>query len=129
MTFSEISDENTNIQINIGDKVSILFDQSKKPNSSSKVLAATLIIEPQESIQLDLEDKVWIQIGENIRVFGRKADKDNDSQNELLFDLDNIMIDDFKMTKMMYAGVNHPHYNLKSKEINTSVIEELAKQL
>ena len=74
MTFSEISDENTNIQINIGDKVSILFDQSKKPNSSSKVLAATLIIEPQESIQLDLEDKVWIQIGENIRVFGRKAD-------------------------------------------------------
>ena len=44
MTFSEISDENTNIQINIGDKVSILFDQSKKPNSSSKVLAATLII-------------------------------------------------------------------------------------
>mgnify|MGYP005703793609 FL=1 len=129
MTFSEISDENTNIQINIGDKVSILFDQSKKPNSSSKVLAANLIIEPQESIQLDLEDKVWIQIGENIRVFGRKADKDNDSQNELLFDLDNIMIDDFKMTKMMYAGVNHPHYNLKSKEINTSVIKELAKQL
>jgi hypothetical protein len=129
MTFSEISDENTNIQINIGDKVSILFDQSKKPNSSGKVLAATLIIEPQESIQLDLEDKVWIQIGENIRVFGRKADKDNDSQNELLFDLDNIMIDDFKMTKMMYAGVNHPHYNLKSKEINTSVIKELAKQL
>lgn len=129
MTFSEISDENTNIQINIGDKVSILFDQSKKPNSSSKVLAATLTIEPQESIQLDLEDKVWIQIGENIRVFGRKADKDNDSQNELLFDLDNIMIDDFKMTKMMYAGVNHPHYNLKSKEINTSVIKELAKQL
>lgn len=129
MTFSEISDENINLQINIGDKVSILFDQSKKPNSSSKVLAATLIIEPQESIQLDLEDKVWIQIGENIRVFGRKADKDNDSQNELLFDLDNIMIDDFKMTKMMYAGVNHPHYNLKSKEINTSVIEELAKQL
>jgi hypothetical protein len=129
MTFSEISDENTNLQINIGDKVSILFDQSKKPNSSGKVLAATLIIEPQESIQLDLEDKVWIQIGENIRVFGRKADKDNDSQNELLFDLDNIMIDDFKMTKMMYAGVNHPHYNLKSKEINTSVIKELAKQL
>ena len=129
MTFSEISDENTNIQINIGDKVSILFDQSKKPNSSSKVLAATLIIEPQESIQLDLEDKVWIQIGENIRVFGRKADKDNDSQNELLFDLDNIMIDDFKMTKMMYAGVNHPNYNLKSKEISTSVIKELAKQL
>ena len=129
MTFSEISDENTNLQINIGDKVSILFDQSKKLNSSSKVLAATLIIEPQESIQLDLEDKVWIQIGENIRVFGRKADKDNDSQNGLLFDLDNIMIDDFKMTKMMYAGVNHPHYNLKSKEINTSVIKELAKQL
>ena len=129
MTFSEISDENTNIQINIGDKVSILFDQSKKLNSSSKVLAATLIIEPQKSLQLDLEDKVWIQIGENIRVFGRKADKDNDSQNELVFDLDNIMIDDFKMTKMMYAGVNHPHYNLKSKEINTSVIKELAKQL
>ena len=129
MTFSEISDENTNLQINIGDKVSILFDQSKKLNSSSKELAATLIIEPQESIQLDLEDKVWIQIGENIRVFGRKADKDNDSQNGLLFDLDNIMIDDFKMTKIMYAGVNHPHYNLKSKEINTSVIKELAKQL
>ena len=51
MTFSEISDENTNLQINIGDKVSILFDQSKKPDSSGTVLAASLIIEPQESIQ------------------------------------------------------------------------------
>ena len=39
------------------------------------------------------------------------------------------MIDDFKTTKMMYAGVNHPNYNLKSKEISTSVIKELAKQL
>ena len=38
MTFSEISDENTNLQINIGDKVSILFDQSKKSANSSKVL-------------------------------------------------------------------------------------------
>ena len=75
MTFSEISDENTNIQINIGDKVSILFDQSKKLNSSSKVLAATLIIEPQKSLQLDLEDKVWIQIGENIRVLEEKLIK------------------------------------------------------
>ena len=87
------------------------------------------MIKPQESEKLNLEDKVWIQIGENSRVFGRKTETNEDYQNELLFDLDNIMIDDFKTTKMMYAGVNHPNYNLKSKEISTSVIKELAKQL
>ena len=129
MTFSEISDENTNIQINIGDKVSLLFDQSIQSANSNKVLTATLMIKPQESEKLNLEDKVWIQIGENSRVFGRKTETNEDFQNELLFDLDNIMIDDFKTTKMMYAGVNHPNYNLKSKEISTSVIKELAKQL
>ena len=129
MTFSEISDQNTNLQINIGDKVSLLFDQSIQSANSNKVLTATLMIKPQESEKLNLEDKVWIQIGENSRVFGRKTETNEDFQNELLFGLDNIMIDDFKTTKMMYAGVNHPNYNLKSKEISTSVIKELAKQL
>ena len=85
MTFSEISDQNTNLQINVGDKVSLLFDQSIQSANSNKVLTATLMINPQESEKLDLEDRVWIQIGENSRVFGRKTERNEDFENELLF--------------------------------------------
>ena len=36
------------------------------------------MIKPQESEKLDLEDRVWIQIGENSRVFGRKTERNED---------------------------------------------------
>ena len=37
------------------------------------------------------------------------------------------MIEDFKRTEMMYAGINHPKYNIKTKEIALSTVKSLAE--
>jgi hypothetical protein len=37
------------------------------------------------------------------------------------------MIEDFKQTEMMYAGVNHLKYNIKTKEIALSTVKSLAE--
>ena len=36
------------------------------------------------------------------------------------------MVEDFKDTKMMYAGVDHPKYNIKTREIPLITVKSLA---
>jgi len=80
-----------------------------------------------------IENKVWLQIGENERVFAI-ADEDLERSNEektsavhfLRFEFDQNMIKDFKNSNMLYAGTDHPNYNIKTKEISVSTIESLA---
>ena len=104
-------------------------------------LKATMLIEfPEEEIRKKrleemhlVEDKVWIQIGENERVFAI-SDKNIERSNEenipvthfLRFEFDENMIEDFKNHKMLYAGTDHPKYNIKTKEIAIATIESLA---
>ena len=94
-------------------------------------LKATMLIEyPDRDIRAEklkdlhlVENKVWLQIGENERVYAI-ADEDLERSNEektsavhfLRFEFDKNMIEDFKSTKMLYAGIDHPKYNIKTKE-------------
>ena len=104
-------------------------------------LKATMLIEyPDKEIRSErlkdlhlIENKVWLQIGENERVFAI-ADEDLERSNEektsavhfLRFEFDQNMIKDFKNSNMLYAGADHPSYNIKTKEISVSTIESLA---
>ena len=104
-------------------------------------LKATMLIEyPDKEIRSErlkdlhlIENKVWLQIGENERVFAI-ADEDLERSNEektsavhfLRFEFDQNMIKDFKNSNMLYAGTDHPNYNIKTKEISVSTIESLA---
>jgi hypothetical protein len=36
------------------------------------------------------------------------------------------MIADFKSAKMLYAGIDHPKYNIKTKEIPLTTVKSLA---
>ena len=45
---------------------------------------------------------------------------------KLEFSLDKQMIEDFKDIKMMYAGVDHPEYNIKTREIPLVTVKSLA---
>ena len=36
------------------------------------------------------------------------------------------MVEDFKDIKMMYAGVDHPKYNIKTREIPVATVRSLA---
>ncbi len=122
-----------NKQVKIGNKVSLLFEESDE-NSTSIILMATFLFNVDDSEDSkfkflkfsSLNDKVWIQIGENLRLYAKKL---NDSSEEkLIFELDKLMVEDLIKEKKLYAGIDHPEYNIKTKEIANSTVKTLASQ-
>ncbi len=120
-------------QVKIGNKVSLLFEESDE-NSTSNILMATFLFNVDDSEDSkfkflkfsSLNDKVWIQIGENLRLYAKKF---NDSSEEkLIFELDKLMVDDLIQEKKLYAGIDHLEYNIKTKEIANSTVKTLASQ-
>ena len=113
--------------IHIGERVSLSFKDSSLSQDSKDILTAKLLFHDTDSknsktIYLnfsEIENKVWIQIGENLRVYGEKKNG-NSSEEELIFKLDRLMIEDLVNQKMLYAGINHPKYNIKTKEVDLS---------
>ena len=122
-----------NKQVKIGNKVSLLFEESDE-NSTSNILMATFLFNVDDSEDSkfkflkfsSLNDKVWIQIGENLRLYAKKL---NDSSEEkLIFELDKLMVEDLIKEKKLYAGIDHLEYNIKTKEIANSTVKTLASQ-
>ena len=122
-----------NKQVKIGNKVSLLFEESDE-NSTGNILMATFLFNVDDSEDSkfkflkfsSLNDKVWIQIGENLRLYAKKL---NDSSEEkLIFELDKLMVDDLIKEKKLYAGIDHLEYNIKTKEIANSTVKTLASQ-
>ena len=119
--------------IHIGERVSLSFKDSSLSQDSIDILTAKLLFHDIDSknsktIYLnfsEIENKVWIQIGENLRVYGEKKN-DNSSEEELIFKLDRLMIEDLVNQKMLYAGINHPKYNIKTKEVDLFTIKNLS---
>ena len=119
--------------IHIGERVSLSFKDSSLSQDSKDILTAKLLFHDTDSknsktIYLnfsEIENKVWIQIGENLRVYGEKKN-DNSSEEELIFKLDRLMIEDLVNQKMLYAGINHPKYNIKTKEVDMFTIKNLS---
>ena len=119
--------------IHIGERVSLSFEDSSLSQDSKDILTAKLLFHDTDSknsktIYLnfsEIENKVWIQIGENLRVYGEKKN-DNSSEEELIFKLDRLMIEDLVNQKMLYAGINHPKYNIKTKEVDLFTIKNLS---
>ena len=119
--------------IHIGERVSLSFKDSSLSQDSKDILTAKLLFHDTDSINSktiylnfsEIENKVWIQIGENLRVYGEKKN-DNSSEEELIFKLDRLMIEDLVNQKMLYAGINHPKYNIKTKEVGLFTIKNLS---
>ena len=119
--------------IHFGERVSLSFKDSSLSQDSKDILTAKLLFHDTDSknsktIYLnfsEIENKVWIQIGENLRVYGEKKN-DNSSEEELIFKLDRLMIEDLVNQKMLYAGINHPKYNIKTKEVDLFTIKNLS---
>ena len=126
--------ENCDVRsISIGSKISLLFKESAIFDEQTALIG---IVETTKNSGdtssdfpeiLDLLDKIWIQIGENKRIYGDKLRSNDSIKDEICFILSKQMIEDFKGTEMMYAGVNHPKYNIKTKEIALSTVESLAE--
>ena len=126
--------ENRDVRsISIGSKISLLFKDSSIIKEQPALVGIIGIDKTQEDEDshfpemVDLLDKVWIQIGENERIYGDKKRSNEAIKEEIVFSLNEQMIEDFKHTEMMYAGVNHRKYNIKTKEIALSTVKSLAE--
>ena len=119
--------------IHIGERVSLSFKDSSLSQHSNNVLTAELLFHGTDSENSynmylnfsEIANKVWIQIGENLRVYGEKKNN-NSSEEELIFKLDRLMIEDLVNQKMLYAGINHPKYNIKTKEVDLFTMKNLS---
>ena len=122
-----------NKQVEIGNKVSLLFEESDE-NSTNNILMATFLFNVDDSEDSkfkflkfsSLNDKVWIQIGENLRLYAKKLNES--SEEKLVFELDKLMGEDLIKEKKLYAGIDHLEYNIKTKEIANSTVKILASQ-
>ncbi len=107
-------------------------------------LKATMMIEfPDETIRKErlaqlvaIERRVWLQVGENERTFS-EADEDLERSTEektsavhfLRFELTDLMVKDLKSGITLFAGIEHPNYNIRTQEIPIVTSSALAEDL
>ena len=133
-----LRDENVIHSEGIQEKLSIY--KLLLPDTNNLKASMSISSDENEKLNFPVEEKkgiykkVWIQIGENDRVFGssstnlKHADvKDYERVFVLEFDLTNLMVKDFQAGMVLYAGIDHPKYNIRTKEILKETTTSLAK--
>ena len=129
-----------NRSIKIGSNISLIFETLITDDSSitdKNHLKATLTLKfsdkQAEKEKLDqlsgVENQVWLQVGENDRVFSTLQENLEQSQYSLCFNLTNLMLKDLQSGMTLFAGVEHPYYNVRTQEIPRTVSDSLAQGL
>ena len=129
-----------NRSIKIGSNISLIFETLITDDSSitdENHLKATLALKfsdkQAEKEKLDqlsgVENQVWLQVGENDRVFSTLQEKLEQSQYSLCFNLTNLMLKDLQSGMTLFAGVEHPDYNVRTQEISRIVSDSLIQDL
>ena len=129
-----------NRSIKIGSNISLIFENLSTDDSSisdENHLKVTLVLKfsekEAEKEKLDqlsgIENQVWLQVGENDRVFSTLQQNLEQSQYSLCFNLTNLMLKDLQSGITLFAGVEHPYYNVRTQEIPRTVSDSLAQDL
>jgi len=136
-----------NSTVRIGSNVSLLLENLSTLNSVSpekNKLKATMsvkffdenIIKEKLSQFSGIENKVWLQVGENDRIFASAqktvethTEKKTSSNYFLCFEFTNLMIKDLQSGANLFAGVEHPNYNVRTQEIPRTVSNSLTRDL
>ena len=130
-----------NRSIKIGSNISLIFETLITDDSSitdENHLKATLALKfsdkQAEKEKLDqlsgVENQVWLQVGENDRVFSTlQKNLEGQSRYSLGFNLTNLMLKDLQSGITLFAGVEHPYYNVRTQEIPRTVSDSLAQDL
>ena len=107
-------------------------------------LKATMLIQfPDEVIRkeklgqlIGIEHKVWLQVGENDRIFAiadedleRKTEEKTSAVHFLRFELSNLMVKDLQSGATLFAGIDHPNYNIRTQEIQKATSDSLTLDL
>ena len=136
-----------NSTVKIGSNVSLLLENLSTLNSVSpekNKLKATMsvkffdenIIKEKLSQFSGIENKVWLQVGENDRIFASAqktvethTEKKTSSNYFLCFEFTNLMIKDLQSGANLFAGVEHPNYNVRTQEIPRTVSNSPTRDL
>ena len=136
-----------NSTVKIGSNVSLFLENLSTLNSvitEKNNLKATMsvkfsdekIIKEKFSQFSGIENKVWLQVGENDRVFASSqknvethTEKKTSSNYFLCFEFTNLMIKDLQSGATLFAGVEHPNYNVRTQEIPRTVSDLFARDL
>ena len=128
-----------NRSIKIGSNISLIFenlitDGSSIPDENHLKATLALKFSDKEEEKLDqlsgVESQVWLQVGENDRVFSTlQGNLEGQSQYSLGFNLTNLMLKDLQSGITLFAGVEHPNYNVRTQEIPRTVSDSLAQDL
>ena len=129
-----------NRSIKIGSNISLIFETLITDNSSitdDNHLKATLALKfPDKQVEKEkldqlsgVENQVWLQVGENDRVFSTLQENLEQSQYSLCFNLTNLMLKDLQSGMTLFAGVEHPYYNVRTQEISRIVSDSLIQDL
>jgi len=134
-----------NSTVKIGSNVSLLVENLSTLNSvipEKNNLKATMsvkfsdekIIKEKLNQFSGIENKVWLQVGENDRIFASSqksvethTEKKTSSNYFLCFEFTNLMIKDLQSGATLFAGVEHPNYNVRTQEIPRTVSDFLAQ--
>ena len=126
-----------NRSIKIGSNISLIFenlitDDSSIPDENHLKATLALKFSDKEEEKLDqlsgVESQVWLQVGENDRVFSTlQKNLEGQSQYSLGFNLTNLMLKDLKSGITLFAGVEHPKYNVRTQEIPRTVSDSLTQ--
>ena len=128
-----------NRSIKIGSNISLIFenlitDDSSIPDENHLKATLALKFSDKEEEKLDqlsgVESQVWLQVGENDRVFSTlQGNLEGQSQYSLGFNLTNLMLKDLQSGITLFAGVEHPNYNVRTQEIPRTVSDSLTQDL
>ena len=128
-----------NRSIKIGSNISLIFenlitDDSSIPDENHLKATLALKFSDKEEEKLDqlsgIESQVWLQVGENDRVFSTLQENlEGQSQYSLGFNLTNLMLKDLQSGIALFAGVEHPNYNVRTQEIPRTVSDSLTQDL
>ena len=128
-----------NRSIKIGSNISLIFENLSTDDSSisdENHLKATLALKfsDKQEEKLDqlsgVESQVWLQVGENDRVFSTLQENlEGQSQYSVCFNLTNLMLKDLQSGITLFAGVEHSHYNVRTQEISRIVSDSLIQDL
>ena len=134
-----------NSTVKIGSNVSLFLKNLSTLNSvitEKNNLKATMSVKfSDEKIKKEklsqfsgIENKVWLQVGENDRIFAssqknleKHTEKKTSSNYFLCFEFTNLMIKDLQSGATLFAGVEHPNYNVRTQEIPRTVSDFLAQ--
>jgi len=124
------------MEIHIGDFALLAFIDDSPEENQLKAIFSLDLNDNLSTIKNNLkniESRVWIQIGENERIFGDVILDSSCSGNEepcnwvLKFDLSSLMSKELVGGQTLFSGVEHQNYNVRTQEIPILVSKSIAQ--